>query len=92
MPKYAVRIEGQNFHLKLNGEEGCYGFYTTRVVKSHSVDQAKSSALSNVRADPELSKLAGSAEDDQSSITVDEVWRVQWWRRLGGKGFTFYGM
>lgn len=92
MPKYAVRIEGQNFHLELNGEEGYYGFYTTRVVRSHSAEQAKASALENVRTDPELSKLAGSEEDHQSSIAVDGVWQVQWWRRSGGEGFTFYGM
>lgn len=90
--KYSAMVRGENFLLDYEGEIKMYGFVTTRNVKASSIDEAKELAIKLVESDDDLQSLMN---DEQSSINpptlfVEEMYDLSWWKKLGGKGFTFF--
>lgn len=91
MPKYTVKIQGNNCLLNFEEETELCGFYTTRTVKSSSPEQAEQFAIEIVRNDPELTSMSV----ESPSIPTYEIVSIEqtyWWTRVGGKGYTFYPM
>jgi len=92
--KYSVVVKGDNFILDYENETKMYSFVTTRKVKASSIDEAKELAIKLVENDDDLQTLMN---DDQSVINpptlfVEEMYDLSWWKKLGGKGFTFFAL
>ncbi len=90
--KYGVRLQGENYELNFEGEVELLGFVTTIFVKASSPEEAELRAVELVRNDKRLNGLMISGSKFLSSIHLTEVWTESWWKRLGGKGYTFFPM
>ena len=86
-------IRGENFLLNYEGSTKNLGFFTTRNVKATSVEEAKALAIEVVGNDDDLQEMmAIQSEKHPPTLFVEELYHLQWWKRIGGKGFTFFGM
>ena len=90
--KYSVIVRGENFSLEIDGKTNTYGFITTRNVKAFSIDDARELAITLVENDADLQSLMTDKQNNAKPPTlyVEEMYHLSWWRKLGGKGFTFY--
>lgn len=90
--KYGVRLVGENYEVLLEGQHQLLGFYTTRFVKAASPEEAEIKAVDLVRRDSQLNEIMVSEPQQSATLSVDEMWRESWWKRLGGKGYSFFDM
>lgn len=90
--KYSVIVRGENFLLDLEGAANMCGFVTTRNVKASSVDTAKELAIKLVENDENLQNLMteGQSKINPPTLFIEEMYELSWWKKLGGKGFTFF--
>lgn len=90
--KYSAIVRGENFLLDYEGETKMYGFVTTRNIKASSVDEAKELAIKLVENDEDLQNLMSEEQSKLHlpTLFVEEMYELSWWKRLGGKGFTFF--
>lgn len=90
--KYGVRLEGKNFEI--NTERGVenLGFIATRFVKANSPEEAESKAVDLIRFDKSLNSTLVENNEYEPMIYLVEYWKESWWKRLGGRGYTFYPM
>ena len=92
MKKYKTLLLGENFEMNYEGEINNFGFYTTRVVKAISEEEAELKAVQLIQTDKELISSIVEKSDFEPKIYLEEIEIVPWWKRLGGKGYTFFKM
>jgi len=89
---YAIILEGQNFEVNFDGEIQNLGFYTTRIVKANSIDEAEDKAIQLIRNAQSLINMMVENSQFEPRIDIDRVYKASWWKRTGGKGYSFYPM
>ncbi len=85
-------LEGRNFPLNLGGQLGLYGFFTTRRVKAASPEEAELAAIALIRKDRSLLDAIDGVESSNPEIFLDGIYKLNFWSRLGGAGYSFYPM
>jgi len=85
-------LRGENFPIKFEDKVENLGFYTTRVVKANSEDDAELRAIDLIRNDVNLISMVQNASDANPRLYLESISKALWWRRLGGKGYTFWPM
>ncbi len=90
--KFGVRLEGENYEIMFEGKTQLLGFVTTRIVKAENPEQAELEAVDLIKNDRALNNIMLSGSSYTSTIRVTEMWQESWWKRPGGKGFTFFPM
>ncbi|MEW5251757.1 hypothetical protein [Microbulbifer discodermiae] len=90
--KYGVRLQGENYELEIDGKKKPFGFITTIFVKAKTVEEAEIAAVNLVRNDVLLNGLMISGSPYISTLRSTEIWEERWWKRLGGKGYSFFPM
>lgn len=84
-------LRGENFLIKFEDKVENLGFYTTRVVKANSTEEAESHAIDLIRNDEGLISMVQKVSINPK-IYLESITKASWWRRLGGKGYTFWPM
>jgi hypothetical protein len=92
MPKYSVILEGKNFPMNVEGRRELWGFATTRRVKAKDPEEAELKAVEMIKKDKSLIDAIVKDDPVVPTIYLDSMYKLSWWRRLGGKGYTFYTM
>jgi hypothetical protein len=92
MNKYSVILRGENFLIQFEDKIENLGFYTTRVVKANSAEEAESRAIDLIRNDEGLTSMVQRSSDINPKIYLESIKMASWWKRLGGKGYTFWPM
>jgi hypothetical protein len=90
--KYQVMLRGENFEIESEDEVQNLGFYTTRIVKAESPQEAEIKAIELVKNDPWLKEPIVSDSSFTPMIYLETIDEAKWWKRLGGKGYTFWEM
>ncbi|MDH5179549.1 MAG: hypothetical protein OEZ39_11955 [Gammaproteobacteria bacterium] len=90
--KYSIILEGRNFEVIIDGKVKNMGFYTTRIVKADSIEEAEDKAIHLIKTDQSLINIMVKESVLEPVIEVDSVYKASWWKRTGGKGYTFYPM
>ena len=94
MAYYQVLIHGSDFILNLDGkanERG--GFYTTRIVKARSHNEAELKAIGLIKTDPKLHEVSVKQENTTPMLYVEELATISFFtyvRRKPGSGYVFY--
>lgn len=86
-------LRGENFLIRTESEIENLGFMTTRRVTADSVEEAEVNAVDLIRNDPAL--IGVMADQDESlppKIFAEEIYPCKWWKKTGGKGYTFFDM
>lgn len=97
MPKFAVRIQGENYKLEMIEKRFLFlnrssletvGFYATRFIESESANEAISRAFNIIEA--EIKEFAQLTEN--SKMELDEIKETDESNESfgNGSGFTFY--
>ena len=92
MKKYRVLLLGENFEINFEGEIDNFGFYTTRVVKANSEEDAEEKAVQLIREDKNLVQMIVEKSTLEPKIYLEGIEIISWWKRIGGKGYSFYKM
>ena len=92
MPKYAVMLEGKNFPVIVEGHTELWGFYTTRKVKANDPQEAEHLAVELIKNDSSLTDMLDQTHNVEPMIFLDSIYHLSWWKRLGGKGYSFFNM
>jgi hypothetical protein len=92
MPFYRCVILGENFPLRVDGQEELHGFYTTRWVQALDEKRAELKAVEMVRRElrphlPPDHPLARKAR-----MCLDNIGRVGSLPRFRGGGFAWFAM
>ena len=90
--KYRVLLRGENFEITFEGKIQNVGFYTTRYVKATSIEQAELKAVELIQCDPELQSMMVPNSSYIPMVFAEKMYKARWWKRLGGKGYSFYLM
>ena len=90
--KYGVRLRGENFEMIFEDEERNFGFFTTRFVRASTPEEAEIKAVELVKSDKQLIDALLKDRRCDPMIYLEEIWEERWWRRIGGKGYTFFPM
>lgn len=90
--KYQVLLRGENCELHWEGKIKNLGFFTTRLVKADSVEEAENKAVQLIKNDKWLQSALVVKSEYSPMIYMEEISQVKWWKHLGGKGFTFWDM
>ncbi len=89
---YAVFLEGANFEINLDGIKQLLGFFTTVRVEAASQEEAKSSALKVLLADPQLESCFANQPHIKPSIKVQDVHELPADNHMKNTGYTFFPM
>ena len=92
MAYYAVFVEGNNFELSLDGRKERLGFFTTVRVESPSEHDAKESAVSLIRAAPELQEALQTSSEIKPTVEAKAVHELLPENKMKSTGFTFFPM
>ena len=92
MKKYKVLLSGENFELNFEGKTDNFGFYTTRIVKAYSEEEAEIKAIELIKTDNNLLSMLIKNSEYESKIFLEEILKASWWQRTGGEGYTFFSM
>lgn len=90
--KYGVMLRGENFEIKTEDGIENLGFFTTRIVKANIPKEAELKAKEMVKKDKNLLESLSEKRDFEPKIYLEKMWKERWWKRAGGKGYTFYSM
>lgn len=90
--KYQVMLRGENFELIWEGQVKNLGFFTTRWVKAESIEDAEQKAVTLIKQDDSLKAMMVEQPTLTPMIYLEEVTIAKWWKRLGGKGYSFWEM
>lgn len=85
-------LKGENFEIKSASGVENFGFITTRFVKAKTPEEAELIAVNMVWKDSNLLENLYKESTLEPKIYLEEMWAVCWWKRLGGRGYTFYPM
>ena len=89
---YAVFLKGANFEINLDGNKQLLGFFTTVCVEAASKEEAKSSALKVLLADPQLESCFANQQHIKPSIEVQVVHELLADNHMKNTGYTFFPM
>jgi hypothetical protein len=94
MKLYRCFIEGKNFPLEVDGQEGPVGFYTTRFVRADSPENAEILALEMLRSDPSLDVEPAKRRKDTQVLfeSISEIDSIPEGCDATGTGFVFFPM
>jgi hypothetical protein len=90
--KYQVLLAGENYEINWEGGIQNCGFITTRLVKASTVDEAKTKAVELIKSDISLKSMMVENPTCLPKVYVEEVSVAKWWKKSGGKGYSFYKM
>ena len=85
-------LQGHNFEVIIDGKMENLGFYTTRVVRANSLEEAEKKAINLIKNDRSLINIMVKNSILEPKIEVEMVYKASWWKKTGGKGYTFYPM
>ena len=85
-------LRGENFEINSASGVENLGFMTTRIVNANNPEEAELIAVEMVRKDSSLLEMLHKESNLEPKIFLEEVWHARWWKRLGGKGYTFFPM
>jgi hypothetical protein len=91
MGHYRVFLRGENFVLEVDGEAGCFGFYTTRFVEAKGHEAAEIVAVDLIREDRTLAGVKNT-RDNPPMIFVEEVEEIAVNEVHSSLGYTFFRM
>ena len=92
MKKYSVMLRGENFEINIEGKVDNLGFYTTRIVKANSPEEAEQKAVELIKNDDNLIQIIQPNSQETPMIYLESMSEVPWWRRVGGSGYSFWPM
>ncbi len=93
MPKYRVLLRGENLLIEMDGDPQLLGFYTNRNVRAADEDDAEMAAVALIRADSDLlDAMIDSDDPPEPKVYAEQISRIAWWKRLGGRGYRFFPM
>jgi hypothetical protein len=92
MKKYRVILRGENFEIEFEGKIDNLGFYTTRVVKANSPEEAEQKAVDLIKTDQNLLEMVQNNSKVEPMIYLESISQASWWQRTGGAGYTFWPM
>jgi hypothetical protein len=72
MGQYRVFLRGENFILEMDGETGCFGFYTTRFVEANGTEAAELGAVELIRHDKTFEGVK-NLRDNPPMIYAEEI-------------------
>lgn len=92
MKKYKVMINGQNFHIEVDGKIQKLGFYTTKWVEAQNPKDAELKAVDLVRQDDFFKVSVRNPHDNTPMIYLKELSEVENFDgvNLPGAGYAFY--
>jgi hypothetical protein len=85
-------LRGENFEVLFEGKIQNLGFLTTRCVKASNLEQAELASVELVKNDIHLIQMHVEDSSFTPMIYLEEIAQVKWWKKLGGKGYTFFPM
>lgn len=92
MKKYKVLLLGENFEIVIENKTSNCGFYTTRIVKANSEKEAEIEAIKLIHNDQSLNELLVEESQFEPKIHLEDIAYAPWWKRIGGKGYSFFPM
>ena len=92
MKKYKVLLQGENFEIMVENKNQNCGFYTTRIVKASSEKEAEEIAINLIKNDNSLIEMTIKASQYTPRIFLEDIEYAPWWKRVGGRGYTFFPM
>jgi hypothetical protein len=92
MPKFSVILEGKNFPVASDGNTELLGFVTTRKVEANDLEEAELKAVELIKNDQDLMSNLDQEHEAVPEIFMDSIYKLKWWNRLGGKGYSFFKM
>jgi hypothetical protein len=93
MPYFQVRLHGEGIDVpSMDGSETMVGFFTTRVVKSHSATEAEAKARQLVTADWVSGSYSTANRSSKIELTVESIAKTTFIRALlfRNSGHVFY--
>lgn len=93
MTRFEIRLQGENYLLNIDGEPQRFGFFTTRLVRAESPEQAVKIAIIKVHQDAYLQSSVINEGQNRPSLRLVEVRKIgffRYLRRKSAKGFSFY--
>lgn len=90
--KYQVLLRGENFEMNWENEIKNFGFFTTRFVNAETPEEAETKAVALVKNDQWLIGAMISNSSFTPMIYLESIHKAKWWKRLGGKGYSFWEM
>lgn len=90
MHKYSILIAGSNVFIKMDGDIGRYGFYTTRYVEAINDEEAIAMAMSLIK--DELETISLNDPDDPPILQTEEIDLLDSFEgiKTPGTGFSLY--
>ena len=93
MPFYRVLIEGKNLNVPgQHGTRAIVGFFTTRVVRATTSEEAERKAISAVRSEWQKPKFKNQLGGRSLDLAVSEVGESSFlrWLKAPNRGHTFF--
>ncbi len=93
MPFYRVLIEGKNLHIPgQNGTPAIAGFFTTRIVRATTSEEAECKAISAVRSEWQKLAYKNQPGAQNLALVVSEVGESSFfrWLKAPNRGHTFF--
>lgn len=90
MPLWRVKLNGQNFWLRMNGTPKRLGFFTTRYVEASNAQEAELLAVQLIRDDPELRPVINEHSDPPKVFAEEIVQVAVPSHNRPNTGYTFY--
>ena len=90
MQKYSILINGTNVFLKIDGDIGRYGFYTTRYVEAMNDKEASAMVMNLIKN--ELEAISLNNPDDPPILKMEEIDLLDSFGdiKTPGAGFSLY--
>lgn len=85
-------MKSEDFEIIFDVKVQNVGFYTTRIVKASDVEQAELAAVELIKNDDHLLGMFVKDTTLTPKIYLEEIAETNWWKRLGGKGYSFFLM
>lgn len=87
---WRVMLNGENFWIRVEDQPKRLGFFTTRLVRAASADEAESIAVQMIREDPDFLRPLNDV-NDPPMIYMEEIVEVDVDEYNGPTdGYTFY--
>jgi len=83
-------LRGEDFEVEIDGEITNVGFYTTRVVKAASPEEAEMKAVEMIKGDKYLTSSMNRDSEKRPMIYLEQISVAPFWKKLGGSGYTFW--
>lgn len=92
MANYAVFLEGKNLELSRDGRKELLGFFVTVRVEAQSEYDAKTSATTLIKSDPQLADAFKATAGKEPKIQVNVVHQLLPENKMKNTGYVFFPM